>query len=58
MTKVVNCREIGFDCEAVVRADSEEEALEQVAQHAKAVHGMHEVSPDLVQKAREAMKTE
>jgi predicted small metal-binding protein len=58
MTKVLNCRDIGFDCEAVVRADSEDEALEQVAQHAKTVHGLEEVSPELAQKAREAMKTE
>ena len=58
MTKVLNCRDIGFDCEAVVRADSEEEALEQVAQHAKTVHGLNEVSPELAQKARQVMKTE
>ena len=58
MTKVVNCRDIGFDCEAVVRADSEEEALEIVAKHAKEVHGLEQVSPELAQKARQAMKTE
>lgn len=58
MTKVVNCRQLGFDCDAVVRADSEEEALQIVAQHAKEEHGMDEVSPELAQKTREVMRTE
>ena len=28
MSKVVNCRDLGFDCEGVVRAETDEEALE------------------------------
>ena len=38
MAKVVRCRDVGFDCDGVVRAETEEEALKQVAAHAKAVH--------------------
>jgi predicted small metal-binding protein len=30
MTKVVHCRDIGFDCNAVVRAEREEAALQIV----------------------------
>ncbi len=58
MTKVVNCRDVGFDCEAVVRAETEEEALKMVAEHAKEVHGMQEVSPDVVEKVRSVMRDE
>jgi predicted small metal-binding protein len=55
MTKVVNCRDLGFDCEGVVRAETDEEALEMVAQHANEVHGMQDVPPEVVQKVYEVM---
>jgi predicted small metal-binding protein len=38
MTKELHCRDLGFDCDATVTADSEEEILTQVAEHAQAVH--------------------
>lgn len=55
MTKVVNCRDIGFDCEGVVRAETEEEALTLVAEHAKRAHDMEEVSQEVVDKVLEVM---
>ena len=58
MTKVVNCRDLGFDCEGVVRAESAEEALQMVAQHAKEVHGMDDVPPEVVEKVHEVMLEE
>jgi predicted small metal-binding protein len=58
MTKVVNCRDLGFDCDGVVRAESAEEALELVAQHAKEVHSMDEVPPEVVEKVHEVMLEE
>lgn len=44
--KTLHCRDAGFDCEAVVRANSEDEVLEQAAQHAKEVHGV-EATPEM-----------
>lgn len=58
MTKVVHCRDLGFDCEGIVRAESEEEALSMVAQHAKEVHGMQEVPPEVVEKVHAVMQEE
>lgn len=58
MTKVVRCRELGFDCNGVVRAPNEEEALKQVAAHAREVHGMQSVPPEVVQKVKAVMKDE
>lgn len=58
MTKVVNCRDLGFDCDGVVRAESEEQALQMVAQHAKEVHGMDEVPAEVVKKAKQVMREE
>ena len=37
--KKLNCCDAGFDCPAVVRADSEEEVLAIAAQHALEAHG-------------------
>jgi predicted small metal-binding protein len=58
MTKVVNCRDVGFECDRVIRADTEEEALKLVAEHAKEVHSMQEVTPDVVEKVRAVMRDE
>ncbi len=42
MPKEVLCRDIGPDCDAVVVAETEDEILAQVAEHARRVHGMTE----------------
>jgi predicted small metal-binding protein len=55
--KVVHCREVGFDCEGVVRAESEEEVLRQVAEHARTVHNV-EVTPDLAKEVKALIKDE
>jgi predicted small metal-binding protein len=38
MTKTLKCRDLGFDCDAVVTAETEDDVLQQVAAHGKAVH--------------------
>ena len=58
MTKVVHCRDVGFDCEGVVRAETEEEAIQQVAAHAKTVHNLDEVTDEIADKVRSVMRDE
>lgn len=58
MAKVVHCREVGFDCDGVVRAETEEEALQQVAEHAQVAHGLEHVSPEVVAKVKSVMRDE
>lgn len=58
MAKVVHCREVGFDCDGVVRAETEEEALAQVAAHAKTVHNLETVTDEIARKVREVMRDE
>ena len=58
MTKVVHCRDVGFDCDGVVRAPTEEEAIQKVAEHAKEVHDMQDVPPEVVAKVRQVMRDE
>ena len=58
MKKVIHCRDVGYDCNGVIKANSEEEALQQAAQHARKVHGLVEVSPEIVEKIKSVMKEE
>lgn len=58
MTKVVRCKDVGFDCEGVVRAETEEEALNQVAAHARTVHNLETVTEEVVAKVRAVMRDE
>ena len=39
MAKVLNCRDVGFDCEGVIHADTEAEVMQQAAEHVRDVHG-------------------
>ena len=56
MAKTLRCRDVGPDCDFVARGETEEEIMGQVAQHAKAAHGMEEVLAELVDKARAAIR--
>ncbi len=56
MAKVLRCRDVGFDCEAVVQADSQDEVLAQVAAHAREVHGVEEVPEEVVERAIRAIR--
>lgn len=56
--KVVQCRDVGFDCDGVVRAETEEEALAMVADHAREAHGLITVSAEVADKVRSVMRDE
>jgi predicted small metal-binding protein len=55
--KVLYCRDVGFDCQGVVRAESEEELLRQVAEHAQTVHDI-EVTPELAEQVKSLIRNE
>jgi len=44
--KELVCRDAGFDCQGVVRAESADEVLDQAAEHARDVHRV-EVTPGM-----------
>ena len=58
MDKVFRCRDLDLDCNAVIRAGSEEEVLKKAAEHAKAVHNMKEIPTEVVVKVRAAIHEE
>ena len=56
--KVIKCADVGFDCPGVIKAETEEEALQQAAAHAREVHGLNEVSEEVVNKIKSVMTEE
>lgn len=58
MEKVIHCRDVGFDCNGVIKAKTEKEALELAAEHAKKVHGVTEITPQIVDKIKAVMREE
>ncbi|WP_375444866.1 DUF1059 domain-containing protein [uncultured Fibrella sp.] len=44
--KTLNCRDAGFDCDAKIQADTDDEILALAADHASTVHGVT-VTPEL-----------
>lgn len=56
MKKIIHCRDVGFDCPGVIKANSEEEALTLAAEHAKKVHGVKEITPEIIAKIKAVMK--
>lgn len=56
--KELRCREVGFECEAVIRAESEDEVMRQASEHARTVHGKHDISEDEARAIRSKIRTE
>lgn len=56
MAKIIHCRDVGFDCNGVIKAKTEEEALKMAAEHAMKVHGLKTVTPEIVAKVKSVMR--
>lgn len=49
--KVLRCRDVGFDCEGEIRAESEDEVMQQAAEHAQRDHNTT-VTPEMASQIR------
>ena len=58
MAKTVNCRDVGVDCDFVARGETEQEVLQQCAEHARTAHRMSEIPAELATKVRAAIRDE
>ena len=58
MAKILRCNDVGFECDGVIRAETEEEVLKQAAEHARTVHNLQEITDEVVQKVRAAIQDE
>ena len=57
MKKRIACADVVPDCPFITSADSEEELLRKIAEHADHDHGVKEVSPELLAKVKGAIRT-
>ncbi|MGY5846474.1 DUF1059 domain-containing protein [Salegentibacter sp. HM20] len=55
--KTIHCRDAGFDCEQVVRGETEEEVINAATRHAKEVHGL-EANPEMSRNIRGLIREE
>jgi uncharacterized OsmC-like protein/predicted small metal-binding protein len=55
--KVLHCRDVGFECDHEIHAQSEEEVLRQAAEHAQKEHGV-EVTPELAAQVQTLIRDE
>ena len=58
MAKVVHCKDVGFDCGYVAKAETEAELMQKVAAHASEVHGLSEVTPEVAEQVRSVIREE
>jgi predicted small metal-binding protein len=56
MEKLLRCRDLGPDCEFEACAETPEDALKIAVDHARAVHGLKEISEKERQRARAAIQ--
>jgi predicted small metal-binding protein len=57
MTKSIACSEVVPGCSFGAEAATEDELLKKVAAHAKDVHGVRDVTPELLAKVKAAIVT-
>jgi predicted small metal-binding protein len=57
--KTINCREAGFDCDVIVKGESEEEVLQNGMEHAKRDHNMKEedITPEMKEKIKSIIRS-
>jgi predicted small metal-binding protein len=57
--KTVTCREAGFDCDYVVKGETEDEVMKRGVEHLLNDHGMKEenITPGMKEKVRKLIHT-
>ena len=58
MKKVIHCEDVGFECEGVVRAETEEEVIKLAGHYAIEVHDVKEITLEMVTAVKAAIRTE
>lgn len=56
MSKRLRCEDVGLDCDFAALADTREELLEIVSEHAERVHGIEELTPEVREKVLDAIE--
>lgn len=57
MAKQLRCRDVGLECDFEARGNTEDEVLQQASAHARTVHQITDMPPELAAKVRAAIRT-
>lgn len=57
MAKQLRCRDVGLNCDFEVRGTTDEEVLQKAVVHARIVHDLPDIPPELATKVRAAIRT-
>jgi predicted small metal-binding protein len=58
MAKTYTCRDVGVPCDWKVRAETEDEIMRKIRDHARTAHNMNEIPKDLAAKVKAAIHDE
>jgi len=56
MAKVLRCNDVMPGCAAEVRAETDDEVMRQVAEHAREVHGLAIIDEETAKKVKDAIR--
>lgn len=57
MAKQLRCRDVGLNCDFEVRGTTDEEVLQKAVVHARLMHEITDVPPELAAKVRAAIRS-
>lgn len=55
--RTLRCRDAGFDCQGIIRANTDEEVLKGASQHALDVHGV-QATPEMAVQLKKLIREE
>ena len=58
MAKAIHCSDFGSDCTFVARGETLDEVMAAGAVHGKEVHGLEEITPEMVEMAKSIVRDE
>jgi predicted small metal-binding protein len=53
--KKLRCRDVGFDCNHEIQAETDQEVLQQAAKHVQSVH-RQEVTPEMAEQVKKLIQ--
>jgi predicted small metal-binding protein len=58
MAKVIDCRDVGVDCDIAIRGETDEEIFRKAEAHAREAHGMDRLSEEIKERMRPHIREE
>jgi predicted small metal-binding protein len=58
MAKTMRCNDVVGNCDFVAHGESEQEIMDQAGEHARTAHQVEEITPEMAEKVRGAIRDE